>query len=305
MKKNSSLDIKAARFIQRCMSYYLDKRISIKDEEVEKNKTWLNLFSSGQDKFQVDLTENIKFNLYKDSLLCKCIYFGFEESELSFLKTFLKPEDCFVDIGSNIGLFSVLASPLVGKKGTIYAFEPTPKTFTRLMENIKLNSLTNLFPENIGLSDTSGSMSFYTSNNEYDAWNSMVRLSQLEDSSKININVSALDEYVESKDIQKINLIKLDVEGWEYNVLRGSSNVLSWKDAPVLMVEFNENNAFTAGYYCGQVYEYVESFGYKWYIYDVASNSLIQQEKRLHYVYENLIAVKDIDSCNKRIRVRI
>jgi FkbM family methyltransferase len=297
------LDVTIAIFFKRVFSYYIRKRIpiiQIIDPEKEAEEKWLKNFKE-QNSFEFNLTEYIKIILYKDSILCKLIYVSFEETEISFLNKFVKKGDCFFDIGANIGLFSLHASKIIGDKGNIIAFEPTPETFSRLQENIKINSFFNVKTENIGLSDTSGTIKFHTSNDGYDAWNSFATLTDIGKCSEIDVSTNTLDNYIKTNNIKKIDLIKLDVEGWELNVLKGATELLSSSDSPVFLVEFTESNAFAAGYYCGELFDFVKSFGYKWYSYDVESNKLIIQQKKLHYPYENLIAIKDIDACYQRL----
>jgi len=300
---NNSLDIEIAIFFKRVFSYYIRKRIPVKliiDPEVEAEEKWLSNFNE-QNSFEFNLTEDIKVILHKDSKLCKLIYVSFEETEICFLKKFIKKGDCFFDIGANIGLFSLHASKIIGDHGKIIAFEPTPITFNRLKSNIEINRFLNIKTENIGLSDTCGMIKFHTSNDGYDAWNSFATLTDIGECSEIDVTTDTLDNYIQTNNIEKIDLIKLDVEGWELNVLKGAKELLSRSDSPVLLVEFTETNAFAAGYYCGELFDFVKSFGYEWYSYNVESNKLIIQKKKLHYPYENLIAIKDIDACYQRL----
>lgn len=297
------LDVEIAIFFKRAFSYYIRKRIPIKpiiDPQVEANERWLNNFKQ-QNFFEHYLDENIKIILYEDSILCKYIYETFEETEICFLKKFLKEGDCFFDIGANIGLFSLHASNIIGNNGMIIAFEPTPVTFNRLLKNIEINNFHNIKTVNIGLSYTSGTVKFHTSNEGYDAWNSFATLTDIGECVEIEVATNTLDNYISTNNINKIDLIKLDVEGWEFNVLKGATKLLSSPNSPVFLVEFTETNAFSAGYYCGELFDYVKSFGYEWYSYNVESNKLIIQQKKLHYPYENLIAIKDIDACYKRL----
>ncbi|MBB3188404.1 FkbM family methyltransferase [Microbacter margulisiae] len=298
---HKAIDVKIANFCRRWLSYYIRKREKTIDPEAIKETTWLANFTQNSDYFQHKLDDNIKIILYKDSLLCKYIYFSFEETEIMFLRKFLSPGDCFYDIGANIGLYTLYAANIVGIQGTVYAFEPAPSTFSRLEKNIQLNSYSNVILENIGLSNSKEILPFHLSTNGYDAWNSFANLNELNNSNITNVHTITLDEYDETNQIQHIDLMKIDVEGWELNVLKGASKLLASTEAPVLLVEFTETNAFAAGYYCGELFDYVKSFGYNWYSYDKDTNRLQLQEKKLHYPYENIIAIKDIEVCYKRI----
>lgn len=297
------LDVKIANFLKRVFSYYVRKRMPIKpvvDPELEKTENWLKNFSK-EDYFEYNLAESIQIILYKDSRLCKLIYSSFEETEICFLKRFLKKGDCFFDIGANIGLFSLHASNIVGENGKISAFEPTPVTFDRLKKNIDINNFSNINAENIGLSDAIGVVKFNVSNDGLDAWNSFATLADVGECTEIQVSTNTLDNYISTSETEKIDLIKLDVEGWELNVLKGATRLLSTPNSPVMLVEFTETNAFAAGYYCGELFDFVKSFGYEWYAYNAESNELIIQQKKLHYPYENLIAIKSLSACYERL----
>lgn len=297
-------DVQIADILRRFFQFYIRKRIHLSPvvEEKTEEEKWLNNFTEEKNFFEFFLSENIKMYLYKDSYFCKLIYSSFEEAEINFIKSFLQPGDCFFDIGANIGLFSLHASPKIRENGCIYAFEPTPTTYERLQKNIILNNFKNIKTENIGMSYSVDTVEFHISNNGYDAWNSIVPLSELDNYSTINVNTNTIDNFIKSRMIKHVDLVKVDVEGWELNVLKGAAELMSRHDAPVLMVEFTEENAFSAGYYCGELFDYVKSFGYEWYLFNPKEGSLDLQFKKLHYPYENLIAIKDMDKVIKRFR---
>lgn len=287
---------KAAHFLNR----YIGKRLSM--QEKAKDRKWEKMFEH-QDKFSGSIDEDLKMFFYKDSLLSKYIYAGFEEDEIKFLKRFLKSGDTFIDIGSNIGLFSMHAAYIVGTGGKVIAFEPTPQTFERLNENVQLNQFGNIITNNIGLSDSEGNLKLNLSSNGHDAWNTFANPSEGTHDNQVEVPVITLDNYItdHNVDTSKVALIKIDVEGWEVRVIEGAANFLKQNNAPVLMVEFTESNAFAAGSNCYELYDLVVSLGYQWFTYDAISNALISEQKRLHYPYLNLIAIKDIESAKKRI----
>lgn len=300
MDKINSIDIKVALFFSKCINYYINKRTYV-PLPPSNDKIWDSLFVTN-DTILHELKEGVKIKLYKSSILSKLIYFGFERAELSFLTKFLKEGDTFIDIGSNIGLYSIYASDLVGERGRILAFEPTPEIFIRLCDNVQINGLLNIEPINMALSNKSDFVDFNVSLDGHDAWNSFAKLEELEMCKKIKVKVNTLDSFVDERRLDDINLIKVDVEGWEKFVLEGSRKLLSSEKSPVFIVEFTEKNAFAAGYYCGELYDYIKTFGFNWYCYEESKNSLNPVEKKLHYPYENLFAIKDINACLNRIK---
>lgn len=268
----------------------LSKYVSIRDKSFVKKEAqaWQRIFKN-EKSFTHTLSNNIKIILYSDSILSQLIYNGFEELELDFLKANLSSGDIFLDIGSNIGLFSLVASQRVGDEGLVVAYEPNPVTYFRLVENIKINGLNNIQTHNIGLSNSKNELDFYISKNGYDAWNSFApEPSKLQE--KIKVPVSTLDTVIKELDIEKIKVIKIDVEGWEKFVLQGGQQFLT-EFNPLLIVEFGEANALSADYYVQELFAILEDMGYKWY--DIQSDlTLLPHRKKLAYPYSNLIAKK-------------
>jgi FkbM family methyltransferase len=296
-----NIDIRIVNALRKLLDKYIDTRHRL--IQVKKNRKWSKKFIK-QNKFIHRLNGELLINIYEDSLLCKLIVEGFEEAEICFLRRFLRPSDIFIDIGSNIGLFSIHAANIVGEKGSVFAYEPTPKTFTRLIENIQLNNLENIKAFNIGLSDSKGTLTLNVSSSGFDAWNTFAGQEDSKFSSQIDIPVESLDDIYQftfKENKSSIALIKIDVEGWERHVLIGAQSILKKQDAPVLMVEFTETNLLAAGTNCYEIYDLVASYGYKWYAYDFKENILSLDPKRIHYPYNNLFAIKNLNYVNSRL----
>lgn len=240
--------------------------------------------------FDYQLTDRVKIRLYKDSVLSQLIYKGFEIEECEYLSSSLKEGDYFVDIGANIGLYSLLASDLVGKTGKVISFEPTPETFSRFIDNIQINQFSNIEAFNIGLSEMPGILELNVSNSGFDAWNSFAIHCNPNMHSKIQVNVSTLDIELSKYDKSKIRVIKMDVEGWEKFILKGGIEFFTMF-SPEVIVEFTEANTFAAGYMVQEIYDFMVSLGYQWY--KIENRKLIKSEKKLHYPYENLVAKKE------------
>lgn len=235
----------------------------------------------------------IKINLYLDSKLSEILVFKpFEKEEQSFLSFFLKKGGIFVDIGSNIGLYSLIASKIVGEEGKVYSFEPTPEIFNRLKENIKANRIRNIYPYEIALSNKSGTQPFLISRDGYDAWNSFGKPSEGREFDKILVETTTLDEFIEHSGIEKIDLVKLDVEGWEVNVLHGGIKYFSSSQAAAILVEFTDINQRNAGYSSRELYFSMLKLGYQFFTYNSLNKLLTKESLREEYPYLNLIALK-------------
>ncbi|WP_133273822.1 FkbM family methyltransferase [Hymenobacter radiodurans] len=296
------------KFAFRALGFAVRKLTAIndsitKDENDKTNlareKHWNDKFGD-KEFFDHSIDSNIKIRLYRDSILSKLIYNGFENAELDFLRNFLREGDTFFDIGSNIGLFSLVASTRIGDEGKIFAFEPSPKTYARLKENLKNNNISDQYVFNIGLSDKIDKLQLNISDNGYDAWNSFADSKDGKFSKVQEVDVDTLDNIANRYGVRNIDLIKLDVEGWEKFVLYGGERTMK-DNSPVIMVEFTEENTFSAGYHVQELYDILEAWGYKWYRY--IDKKLVFEKKQLHYPYDNLFAIKDIDTVNKRLAI--
>jgi len=255
------------------------------------------------DSVVIEVSDKARLKLYTDSVLSETIFVGrFENAELDFVKRYLRKDDVFLDIGANVGLFTVVAGVKVGEKGHVFSFEPVSQTFSRLDENVRINGLSNVSLFNAGLSDADGELEITTSGDGYDAWNSFGIPTAGTDFTKEKVKTTRLDTWVAQHHIPAITMAKIDVEGWEYNVLAGGESFFSSEDAPDLLVEFTEQNCLNAGFTCATLYDRLASYGYTMYMYDEAEKKLIPEPKRKTYTHMNIVATKKPERVSHRIR---
>lgn len=304
-EKTTLQKIKSFLYNFKIFAYFLDIRKNhidnkIKMENDKRDVLWQAKFKDGNSSFVMQLQDNISINLYKNSLLSKLIFEGdFELNEINFLKKILKKDDYFIDIGANIGLFSINAARIIGENGKIISFEPSPVTFSRLKENIDLNNFKNVDIRNIGISDKKGELTLNISETGHDAWDTFATNIDKKMFNKCTtVPVHTLDEELKEFDKEKIALVKIDVEGWEKFVLHGAKDFLT-KYEPVLMVEFTENNTEAAGYNVLEIYDIMNTFGYQWYKY--INGNLVPEKRNKRYIYDNLIAIKNLQKVNNRL----
>lgn len=288
MKINNFIGSFVYRFISK-LNIFFGKIMTYIDRKIEqrKNEKWSNLFQ-GSDKIVFSI-KDLKLNLYKDSILSRFIYDGFEKEEVDFVLKTLNEDDIFIDIGSNIGLFSILASRKVGDKGQVICFEPAPKTYERLLENVELNQLKNIKAINLGLSDSEGELKFYYSDSGFDAWNSFAPDYRLKKS--MVVKTSTLDKELGEINKSQVKLVKIDVEGWEKFVIKGGT-LFFQNYSPIVIVEFTEENTFNAGYSVHDIFTELEKLGYEWF--EIKNGDLVKEKRKLHYPYTNLVAKKRI-----------
>lgn len=275
----------------------------VKKAAISNANQWKDFLATDKDFVSKQIFNDIKLNLYKDSSLSESLYKGdFEYQEVQFLNSFLKPDDVFVDIGANIGYFSIIASKRVAPNGKVYSFEPTDKTYKRLQESLKLNHCNNVQTYQIALSDKCEQREFTVSNDGFDAYNSLGNPSQGANFSKNVVQTQTFDFFQKENNIPFPTLIKIDVEGWEIPVIKGMKETLEKENAPFLIVEFTEDNAQLSGFTCADLYDLILSFGYSLYKYNWVRNELVKQENKDYYSYTNLVAIKNITEAKKRLK---
>jgi FkbM family methyltransferase len=271
-----------------------------KQEKVvtQRLTTW-NAFFANQDikSMEYEIQRDAWMKLYPDDWLSNIIYCGyFELDERAFLNKFLRKGDVFIDIGANIGLYSIIAARRVGDTGRVYSFEPCTKTYNRLQANVQLNKYSNVICEKYAVSDKQQNQEMNVSLDHHDAWNSLTRPTSGNHFTSEMVHSLRLDDYTRDQQlIGRVRMIKIDVEGWEAHVLSGGMDYFSRQDAPLLQVEFNDDALEAAGTSCKELYDLLESFGYQMFLYSAKKNKLIKEsgKERDRYDGANLIATKN------------
>ena len=156
-----------------------------------------------------------------------------EENETNLVKSKIKEGEIVVDIGANIGYYSLIFAKLVGKSGKVFAFEPEPKNFHLLQKNLKTNSYENVTIEKKGISDKNGKSKFYISERNVGAHSIFPHTKYHK--SFIDVEIVTLDDYFHKKEIDKISFVKIDVEGGEVAILRGMSCILANENLKILI----------------------------------------------------------------------
>lgn len=218
------------------------------------------------------------------------IYTGLHEfNEMGFLLHFLRAEDTFFDIGANVGSYTLLASSVCNAQS--FTFEPVPSTFEILKSNIALNNIEQLVTlENKGVGRENGMLKFST--NE-DTTNHIIAIDE-EKGKAIDVPIVSLNSYYPAA---KPILIKIDVEGFETEVLNGAEDILNDPNLKAIIIELIG---------CGERYDYDEqeihqkllSLSFKPYSYDPILRKI---EPLPTFGNSNTIYIRDLSFVEKRI----
>ena len=174
----------------------------------------------------------------------------YEPDVLRCLAHFLEKESIFFDIGGHAGYLSLYGSRLADK---VYTFEPDKINFSFFKKIIHLNSVKNIFPFNVGIGSKEGKLFFQSG--------STSSTGRVSDQGTIPIDVISIDEFIEANDISRLDVIKIDVEGFGAEVLKGMKMTLR-KFRPVIFCEVHNIDEFD------EVRKLVE-FGYVFYTTDL------------------------------------
>lgn len=166
------------------------------------------------------------------------------DHERELLESFLAqvgPGETVLDIGANIGLYSLPIALKTGPGGRVHAFEPVPLWFGRLEENLRLNGIGNVFVHKVGLSDRSGACGFTMKNDQGSGMGSIMHgfggnLNAAERAT-IEIRLERGDDYLSAQGIPVPRAVKIDVEGAEIRVMRGLQETLRNSGCRFVMCE--------------------------------------------------------------------
>ncbi len=171
---------------------------------------------------------------------------GFERCELEFFVRALLPGQVVLDIGANVGIYS-LAAALHVPAAHVFAFEPCRETYNRLLLNLGLNCVKNVSPSCLALSDFEGEARLSVNVTGRDGLNTLGTPTHPECVvvGSETVRVGTLDNWLRARAIGRVHLLKIDVEGAELHVFRGAGSLLAGADAPLIMFE---NGTCTAGF---------------------------------------------------------
>lgn len=150
-----------------------------------------------------------------------------------------------LDIGSNFGFLSLVWSKTLASKGQVYGFEPNPQTYKCFKRSVALNNLNNIKIENVAVGSNMGATDIYINNSTSNILEKT--------GNKAQATLITIDQYYIKESIKKCDMIKIDVDGYELEVLIGAINTIK-KFKPVLIIETNESM---------EVVDFVRSLGYK------------------------------------------
>ncbi|SEH08434.1 cobalt-precorrin-6Y C(15)-methyltransferase [Candidatus Venteria ishoeyi] len=214
----------------------------------------------------------------------------FEEQEVAVVKEQVKSGDTVLDIGANIGYYTLIFAKLVGKQGKVFAFEPEPDNFALLQKNIEINGYSNIVLIPKAVSDKNEIIKLYLCEKNkgmHRAYNSIFCNKYIE------IESIRIDDYFQQNN-QTIDFIKMDIEGYEYTALQGMLNILRNNKNIKILTEFSPAASLENGIDLTLYVQLLTELGFTIYAIEekmaiIEPNVLYQQLKIVKSVVHNLL----------------
>jgi len=195
----------------------------------------------------------------QDPVVSGALTFGvYEKSEIALMKRVFKPGQVMLDIGANVGLYTGIGGNIIGSQGRIFAFEPDPQSLGFLKKTVAANALENTEVVNAAASNVNGKTTLYVSTNN--RGDNRLYDNELSDES-FEVDTLRLDDFLEPKGIQAVDVIKIDVQGFEGQVIEGMENTLKNSSNLQMLMEFWPQGLATAGTDPVELLNRLESYG--------------------------------------------
>jgi len=217
-------------------------------------------------------------------------YWGQDVGDLRFLWKALRPGDTFLDVGAFHGVYSVVAGKRVTNLGQVIAFEPSPRDRRRLQLHLRWNGIRCGRAEPFAVSAAASDAIFFQVVSGDPTRNGLKPPATEDSVAKITVKAISLDQYVAERRIQRVDMMKLDVEGGELEVLRGATEMFN-RFRPILICEVLDETTVVWGYKAREIISLLGDAGYLWFE-SAADGTLIPHDIREGYpVVKNYVAV--------------
>jgi FkbM family methyltransferase len=210
------------------------------------------------------------------------------EPELEYLNSLLFPGATFVDVGANLGIYTLVASRIVGHLGHVISFEPSVQSFPLLQTNIALNGLTNVSAFPIALSERAGKVRLYHAPC-CPSGNSFAYQPSFPESFE-NVVAERLDDVLQRIPAGRVDVIKVDVQGAEELVLRSAQKVIA-SAHPVIVFEFWPEGASLLGLSPYGAWNLLAGLGYRFFTVCSASAAFGIESPPTGTEYANVLGI--------------
>ncbi|MEZ5690538.1 MAG: FkbM family methyltransferase [Rickettsiales bacterium] len=219
------------------------------------------------------LPHGVTMNLWPKGEIAEFLWLGwlFEKTELTLVGDLIKPNMNIIDVGANIGLYSIYAAKLTNNQTNIWSFEPSRKTASLLTQNITLNEcedVINIYE--VALSNKESSSLLASDSGYGDAYSYLLSSDKKDTKHEHSetVEVTTLDSWISRNNINKIDFLKVDIEGGEYLFFQGAEKTLKTNNNIVIMFENEDDWCKRLGHSQEDSILFLKSLGFGIYTWD-------------------------------------
>ena len=208
---------------------------------------------------------NIYLNISESVMMLKRAMGKYESEKFSAIENVVQKGMVFLDIGANKGDFSLFAGQMVGSTGKIIAFEPEPNNCRWIRKSIQVNHFDNIVLMEIALSNENGDKKLFLGKKS--GWHTLVKGQKDREEGEITIQTQKLDSIIDALNLTRIDVMKIDVEGAEYDLIKGGEKAIE-KFRPIIFMDLHPE----LGVDVHKIYEFFKSR--KFFISPISSPEL-------------------------------
>jgi len=233
-------------------------------------------------------------------LPCDLIIDGiWEKKETEIIKNEIKEGDVVLDVGANIGYFTLIFAKLVGPQGKVFAFEPEPNDFNLLKKNVEVNGYRNVVIKRKAATEINGKIKLYLSKNN----SGQHRIYESKEVSKnfVSVDKIKLDDYFKNLPcFEKISFVKMDIEGSEIGALNGMTSILSKNKNLKILIEYSPIQIRDYGAEPKALLDILKKNDFNFYLIDSKKNRITLVEENALLKMTSLSAVNLLCKRDKR-----
>jgi FkbM family methyltransferase len=232
-----------------------------------------------------------------DETSCTLLLSGlYEPNEFYWLNGCLMPGQTFIDIGANLGLYTIFAAKKVGPCGTVVAIEPSSREFARLKANVELNELSNVRVLRVATSNHSGEADLLVAEEAHSGHNTLGDFGYpIMARGKERVRAMRLDEIVRELGLTRVDVVKIDVEGAEYATLQGAADTVE-RFKPIILLEVSDRALRHQGASGSQVWDFLLWKGYSINSFDGKTGLPSPGLRKPYFDSENVLATHNTAS---------
>ncbi len=217
----------------------------------------------------------------------------YEPNEFCLLDRILEPGMTFVDLGANMGLYTLFAARKVAPKGMVLAIEPSSRDFQRLKRNVEANALPNVRLLQMAVFDRPSEADLLIAAEARSGHNTLGAFSyDTPLAKKERVRLERLDDIIQQEGFEGLDVIKLDIEGAEYSALQGATQTLE-RFGPIVLMELSDRSLQHQGHTSSQVWEFLCHSGYQLFGFDEHTGLPVPARRKPFFDSENIVAVRN------------